>query len=86
MEYYVDRIDGGIVICDAADGKTYRFSASDLPEDVFEGCVLQGQDGAFSVDLARTEERRQMLWALQDALLADMDSEAQPSENDTPFA
>ena len=68
MEYYVDRLDTDKAVCTCENGETCLVSREELPDDVFEGCVLREENGAFFVDLARTEARKSALLALQDSL------------------
>ena len=71
MEYYVERFEGGVAVCMDTDGKLCRFALEHLPGNVFEGCVLQEENGAFLVDPARTEARKAAMLELQDNLFEE---------------
>ena len=71
MEYYVDRLDTDKAVCTCENGETCLLSREELPDDVFEGCVIREENGAFLLDLVRTEARKAQLLALQDSLFGD---------------
>ena len=68
MEYYVEKLDADAAVCTSESGEICRISREKLPDDLVEGCVLREENGAFFVDLARTEARKSALLALQDSL------------------
>ena len=71
MEYYVDRLDTDKAVCTCGNGETCLISREKLPDDVFEGCVLREENGAWLLDFARTEARKSALLALQDSLFGE---------------
>lgn len=67
--FYVDRLEGERVICETENGETQTFLKSDFPFSVYEGAVLEKSDnGAFSLNIEKEEERREYLFKLQQNL------------------
>lgn len=59
MTYAVDRIENGIVVCEALDsGERAEFPKEKTPPGLREGDVLRVEDGAFIIDEARTQQRK----------------------------
>ena len=79
MEYYVDRLDTDKAVCTCENGETCLISREELPDDVFEGCVLREENGAFLLDSERTAARKSALLALQDSLFG-FDTPAEESQ------
>ncbi len=71
MEYYVDRLDTDKAVCTCENGETCLISREELPDDVFEGCVLREENGAFLLDSERTAARKAQMLALQDSLFGE---------------
>lgn len=71
MEYYVDRLDTDKAVCTCENGETCIISREELPDDVFEGCVLREENGAFLLDSVRTAARKAQMLALQDSLFGE---------------
>ena len=71
MEYYVDRLDTDKAVCTFENGETCLISREELPDDVFEGCVLREENGAFLLDPVRTAVRKAQMLALQDSLFGE---------------
>lgn len=54
----VDRIEGGIAVCEADDRTMIDVPLSELPEGTREGTVLRLENGRYAVDKAEEESRR----------------------------
>lgn len=78
MEYFVERLESDVAVCTDTDGKLCRIALKNLPDGVFEGCVLQQENDALILDTARTEARKAALLELQDSLF---DEEAPVEES-----
>lgn len=68
MEYYVEKLDTDKAVCTCENGETCLIPREKLPDDVFEGCVLREENGAFLLDSERTAARKAQMLALQDSL------------------
>jgi len=71
MEYYVEKLDTDAAVCTSESGEICRISREKLPDDVFEGCVLREENGAFLLDSERTAARKAQMLALQDSLFGE---------------
>ena len=79
MEYYVEKLDADAAVCMSESGEICCVSREKLPDDLVEGCVLREENGAYLLDLARTEARKSALLALQDSLFG-FDAPAEESQ------
>ena len=68
MRYIIDRIEGGLAVCEREDGGFEDIPLCQLPEGVREGSVLVLQDGAWTLDAQAENERRKMLFERQEGL------------------
>ena len=68
MRYIIDRIEGGIAVCEKEDGSLEDIPLQTLPRGAREGSVLICDDGAWALDLQAEEERRARLFAKQEGL------------------
>ncbi len=69
MKLIVDRIEGNIAVCMDENEVLFELEISALPDGVREGSVLlQLENGCFEPDLKAEEERREMLFDLQNDL------------------
>lgn len=68
--FYVDRLEGEHIICETDSGETYTFLKSDFSFPVYEGAVLEkSEDGVFSLNIGKEEERKEYLFKLLQDLL-----------------
>ena len=70
MQYIIDRIEGGLAVCERADGILVHVPLQELPHGVREGSVLHTRDGACEPDLQAEKERRSRLFAKQEGLFS----------------
>ena len=77
MEVYVERLNANEAVCVCETGETCVLSREQMPEGIFEGCVLREENGAFLLDPVRTEARKAELLVLQNSLFVD-DTPADP--------
>ncbi|MDR2686747.1 MAG: DUF3006 domain-containing protein [Oscillospiraceae bacterium] len=70
MRYIVDRIEGGLAVCEREDGGLEEFPLRELPQGVREGGVLVLQGGAWVLDLQAEQERRARLFERQEGLFS----------------
>jgi len=68
MRYIIDRIEGGLAVCEKEDGSLENISLRALPRGVREGSVLISDNGAWTLDLQAENERRKRLFAKQEGL------------------
>lgn len=69
MVYIVDRIESGIAVLEDENMKHTEISINSLPENTKEGSVLVlNSNGAFTLDMAQTEKRKQKMLDLQNKL------------------
>lgn len=69
MRLTVDRIVENIAVCMDENEIITEIELSMLPADVKEGSILNSyEDGSFELDLQAEEERRKMLFEMQNAL------------------
>lgn len=67
--FYVDRLEGEHIICETDNGETLTFLKSDFSFPVYEGAVLEkSENGVFSLNLKKEEERKEYLFNLQQDL------------------
>ncbi|WP_101697745.1 DUF3006 domain-containing protein [Clostridium minihomine] len=65
----IDRFEGVYAICEDKDKKFFAIEASELPQNVREGDVLEiNDDGTLSVNAEKTAERRNKILKKQNAL------------------
>jgi len=70
MQYIIDRIEGGIAVCERADGGFEDIPLDQLPGGAREGSVLVLRDGAWALDLKAEQERRKQLFEKQEGLFS----------------
>jgi len=59
MTYVIDRIEGGIAICERLGGsENIEIEVSSLPKKANEGSVIVKTDDGFAVDVDATERRK----------------------------
>ncbi|MCL1951869.1 MAG: DUF3006 domain-containing protein [Oscillospiraceae bacterium] len=68
MQYIIDRIEGGLAVCEREDSALENIPLCQLPEGVREGSVLVLRDGAWVLDLQAEQERRARLFERQEGL------------------
>ena len=68
MRYTVDRLEGGIAVCEDEDKAFVGISIEKLPKGIKTGDVLVSEDGKFTVDKSATEKKRAEISALQSKL------------------
>jgi len=70
MQYIIDRIEGGLAVCEREDGGFEDVPVRLLPKGAREGSVLAFQDGAWALDLRAEQERRERLFGKQEGLFS----------------
>ena len=68
MQAIIDRIEGGVAVCEREDGTLENIPLKELPEGAREGSVLVFANGMWVLDLQEEEERRKRLFAKQEGL------------------
>jgi len=68
MHYIVDRIEGGLAVCEREDGAFEDIPLCQLPKGVRDGSMLVREDGAWALDLRAERERRKRLFEKQEGL------------------
>ena len=68
MRYIVDRIEGGLAVCEKEDGSLEHIPLRALPRGAREGSVLVCDGGVWALDLQAEEERRKRLFEKQEGL------------------
>ena len=63
MPWTIDRIEGGVAVCEDADGARKEILITDLPEGAREGDVLTEENGVITVDEEQTLARRNRIRA-----------------------
>jgi len=59
MVYAIDRIEGGIAVCECIESGAKRdVAVKDLPENACEGDLVHVVDGVWAIDVALTAQRR----------------------------
>lgn len=59
MTYVVDRIEGGVVVCQAPDtGENAEFPKEKMPPGLREGDIVRLENGVFTIDGQRTQQRK----------------------------
>lgn len=71
MKYIVDRMEGGLAVCEDDKGNTVNLKLSQLPKNIRSGDIIKCSGGRFELDREAADERRAKLAALQDSLWAD---------------
>lgn len=70
--YIVDRFEGEYAVCEDEEGKTHDFARVELPQGAREGDVIRrAGDGAFYIDHAQTQRRREETRRLFESLMED---------------
>lgn len=68
MTFSLDRIEGDVAVLIDDNDKTVNVPLSDLPSTAQCGDVLSIVDGAYCVDIEKTEKRRSYVLSLQEKL------------------
>lgn len=68
MRYIVDRLEGGIAVCEDENKAFVDIPAEKLPDGVQSGDIIVENDGIFAVDRSATDKRREEMSALQNSL------------------
>ena len=69
MTLYVDRIEGGLAVCETQDGEFLTIPLDILPDGVREGSVLERDEaGSFLLNAETEEKRRSELLKRQNEL------------------
>ena len=69
MRLCVDRLEGGLAVCETETGERLTLALDDLPDGVREGSVLeQDETGSFVLDAEAEEKRRRELFDRQEDL------------------
>lgn len=63
MRYTIDRISGGIAVCEDENGDSVKISATELPKDAREGDLILRKDNGWSIDADGTRERQEAMAA-----------------------
>ena len=72
MYISIDRIVGGIAVCEREDLLTFEVPVSELPNESKEGSVLIiDENGNYVIDNEEENRRRQRILDLQSRLFAD---------------
>lgn len=67
--YYIDRIEGNIVICQGENGEMTELSKDILPQGREGDCVVY--DGnTYTIDYERTQKRKEDMDSLLDSLFS----------------
>ena len=62
MMYAIDRIEGGIAVCEnLSGGDTFNINTKALPHDAKEGDIVKKIGDTYVIDRALTEERKAAL-------------------------
>ncbi len=65
--YYIDRIEGNVIVCQNEEDGMLELDRSILPEAKEGDCVVFNGEG-YSVDTERTQKRKEKMNALLDDL------------------
>lgn len=68
MRYIVDRLEGGIAVCEDENKEFVGISLEKLPEGIRSGDMIVETEEGFTVDRAAAEKRRAEIAALQNEL------------------
>ena len=69
MRYSIDRVEGGLAVCEREDGALEHVALGELPEGAREGSVLRRDcAGAWTLDPEAEQERRAKLYRMQEEL------------------
>lgn len=67
----IDRLEGGVAVCELKDKTMADIPLADLPEGVREGDCLTREDGVWMFDQERAGARKARISKLADSLFAD---------------
>ena len=68
MRYIIDRIEGGIAVCEDEKRNMSEIKLSDLPKGVKEGSVINYENGEYTVDKRAESVRRERIQNLENEL------------------
>ncbi len=68
----VDRLEGGLAVCEDEQGRQQKIPVASLPGGVKEGdCLRVDAHGGVTIDTVETQRRRERLKKLQQQLFSD---------------
>lgn len=61
MHYVLDRFEGDFAVLIDGDGGTLNIQISEIPKNAHEGDALISEGGIWTLDSAKTQERRSLM-------------------------